>query len=153
MQPEEALNAFKEQRVRYNRIAVGDEAKDIAQPWSYTDDNDDDTVFRNQNFSVPDFIAAKQFRDQMHREKGISRKLSNVVTKVTRNGCFRASDMVAVHPARHADPRSDSGELGTSSLRKSKDEFLTELTFSVVTKAVQRLPGGQPKMESFENKW
>lgn len=149
------MNAFKEQRVRYNRIAVGDDAKDIAQVWSYLDENfnDNDTAFQNQDFTVPDFIAARQFRDQQNKEKGISRKVTNVVKKVTRNGTFRASDMVAVHPARHGDPRSDSGELGTSSLRRSKCSFSTELTFSIVTKAAQRLPGGQPKMESFENKW
>lgn len=150
------MNAFKEQRVRYNRnpAAGGGSSRKIAQPWSYPEDNDDESVFQNQNFSVPDFIAAKQFREKMQRERGLSRKVTDVVTKVTKSGQFRASDMVAVHPARHEDPRSDKGELGTSTLRRSKAEFSTQLTFSIVCRVAQRFPKAAPKTnESFENKW
>ena len=108
------MNAFKEQRVRYNRNSSGHAvtSRSIAQPWSYPGDTDEDSVFQNHNFSVPDFIAAKQFRDKMIRERAFSRKVTDVVTKATKSGHFRASDMVAVHPARHEDPRSDKGELG-----------------------------------------
>ena len=146
------MNAFKEQRVRYNRNDAA--SRRHAQTWSYQEGGDEDTVFRNHNFSVPDFIAAKQFREKQLREKGLSRKVTDVVTKVTRSGQFRASDMVAVHPSRHEDPRSDKGEFGTSTLRRSKAEFNTQLTFSIVCRVVQRFPGATNKtIESFENKW
>lgn len=146
------MNALKEQRVRYNRNAAASQSH--AQPWSYQEESDDDTTFQNHNFSVPDYIAAKQFREKQLREKGLKRKVTDVVTKVTRSGQFRASDMVAVHPARHEDPRSDKGELGTSTLRRSKAGYSTKLTFSVVCRVVKRFPGAAPKnIESFENKW
>ncbi|CAB9508405.1 Anoctamin-10 [Seminavis robusta] len=152
VEPEDALNAFKEQRVRYNRKDAASRSQ--AKPWSYQEGNEEDTEFQNHNFSVPDFIAAKQFREKQLREKGLSRKVTDAVTKVTRSGQFRASDMVAVHPARHEDPRSDKGELGTSTLRRSKAEHSTQLTFSVVCRVVQRFPGAANKtIESFENKW
>ena len=156
VEAENAMNAFKEQRVRYNRSSAGHAvtSRSIAQSWSYPEDNDDESVFQNHNFSVPDFIAAKQFRDKMQREQGMARKVTNAVAKVTRSGQFRASDMVAVHPARHDDPRSDQGELGTTTLRKSKAEYSTEHTFSIVCRVVKRLPGAATKtIESFENKW
>ena len=156
VETENAMNAFKEQRVRYNRSSDGHAitSRTIAQPWSYPEDNDEESVFQNHNFSVPDFIAAEQFREKMQREQAISKKVSNAVAKVTRSGQFRASDMVAVHPARHDDPRSDQGELGTITLRKSKAAYSTEHTFSVVCRVVKHIPGAVPKtIESFENKW
>ena len=144
------MNAFKEQRVRYNRNSAGNAvtSRSIAQPWSYPEDSDEESVFQNHNFSVPDF------REKMQRENGLSRKVKDVVTKVTRSGQFRASDMVAVHPARHEDPRSDKGELGTTTLRRSKAEYSAQLSFSIVCRVAQRLPGATTKaIESFENKW
>ena len=156
VETEDAMNAFKEQRVRYNRNSAGNAvtSRSIAQPWSYIEESDEESVFQNHNFSVPDFIAAKQFREKMQREQGMARKVTDAVAKVTRSGQFRASDMVAVHPARHDDPRSDKGELGTSSLRRSKAEHSTLHTFSVVCRVVKRLPGATSKaIESFENKW
>lgn len=153
VEQEEAMNAFKEQRVRYNRSSAT--GRNIAQPWSYeADSNDDESVFQNRNFSVPDFIAAKEFREKMNKQNGLTKKLSDVVTKVSRSGKFRASDMVAVHPARHDDPRSEKGELGTTSLRRSKSGYSPQVSFSVVCRAAQRLPGGaKASAESFENKW
>jgi len=155
VESEDAINAFKEQRVRYNRGFGGHIGRSgLAQSWSYLEDNDDESCFNNQNFSVPDFIAAKQFREKMQREQGLKRKVTDAVAKVTRNGYFRANDMVAVHPARHDDPRSNKGELGTSTLRRSKATYSPEYTFSVVCRVVKRFPGATTKdTESFENKW
>ena len=49
-----------------------------------------------------------------------------------RKGFFRAADLIVVHPARHPDPRSEEGDHGSMTLRKSKSDYFEERTFSLV---------------------
>ena len=63
------------------------------------------------------------------------------------------ADVIAVHPARHKDPRSKNGELGTSTLRKSKSEYYTPHTFSIVTRQARSLGKGKLSNSAASEKW
>jgi len=76
-----------------------------------------------------------------------------VATRMVRNGSIRTDDIIAVHPARHNDPRSGSGEAGTSTLRLSKSEYSTSHTFSLVLRNGQPFRGNVTSLEENEKKW
>jgi hypothetical protein len=159
---DDAMNAFKEQRVRYNKTASTTAATggtDTAQPWSLGEDafaDDENTPgVRNMKFSVPDHVAAKQYREQKNREqKLLSKTVKDLVTKVVGSGTVKATDIVAVHPAMHPDPRADIGERGTNSLRRSKSSFSEKFSFSLVMRSAQRLArNNTASIDEHENKW
>lgn len=86
----------------------------------------------------------------------------DIAYKAANSGFVRAADLVAVHPASHMDPRHPGvrqGALGTASLRKSKSEYYTAHTFSIVVNAGQRFgPNNNKsktttKSEPSDNKW
>lgn len=57
-----------------------------------------------------------------------------------RHGIFRDLDVLAVHPAGKEDPTS-IGNYGTEALRKSKEAYNQELTFSVIIRDVSLAQG------------
>ena len=57
-----------------------------------------------------------------------------------RRGAFKDRDIIAVQPAYQEDPTSP-GNLGTETLRRSKDAYSGELTFSVVLREVASSQG------------
>lgn len=161
VEEEEAMLALKEQRVRYNhkrykRLSPssgprGVEPRSIEKKWSQRLFDESDEM---QTFSLPDFIAAKQYRQQMLKEQvGVSKKMNDLATKVANSGIVRVADLIAVHAARHEDPRSENGELGTASLRRSKSEYYAPHTFSLVSRAARSLGKGKLSNSGASEKW
>ena len=163
---DEAMNAFKEQRVRYNKTVTDDDLvaqplTDLAQSWSLVDGgggtpngSNDENNPSAHNFSVPDHVAAKAYRDKMSREKSLTKTVRDAVNKVVRSGSVKVSDIVAVHPGLHVDPRSDNGDRGTNTLRRSDSDFAAVNSFSLVLRSTQRIPGRSTgSIDEYENKW
>jgi hypothetical protein len=135
---EEAMVAFKEQRVRYNRKLTHSSSpsnvRAISSEWSCLDGPADGSPVHK--FKVPDHVAAQRYREKLQREHGVAKRLFEIATKAANSGMIRAADLVSVHPAYHLDPRHPGvrrGELGTASLRRSLNEYQISRTFSLVT--------------------
>jgi len=153
--------ALKEQRVRYNHKrfkrsspggARGVEPRSIDRRWSQKQLIDESDEL--QTFSLPDFIAAKQYREKLLKEQvGVSKKMNDLATKVANTGIVRVADVIAVHPAGHEDPRSEKGELGTATLRRSKSEYYAPHTFSLVTRAARSLGKGKLANSVASERW
>lgn len=138
----EAMVAFKEQRVRHNRhLSHGSSPTAVrahCQEWAFSDGTDDGSLIHK--FNVPDHVAAHRYREKLTKDR-LKMRLVDIATKAANSGIIRAADLVAVHPASHADPRHPGvrqGALGTASLRKSKSEYYTSHTFSIVVSTGQR---------------
>lgn len=145
--PEEAMVAFKEQRVRYNRnlthSSTPKSVHAISTDWSCIGGPSDGS--RIHKFKVPDHVAAQQYREKFQREHGAGKRLFDVALKAVNSGVLRASDIVSVHPATHKDPRHPGlrkGEFGTASLRRSLSQYYTEHSFSLVSLTSQRFKKG-----------
>jgi hypothetical protein len=161
---EEAMTAFKEQRVRYNRNVSQNlspnAVHNISQPWSRIGGAGGlaDSSPAHQ-FKLPDYVAAQRYRAKLIKERGYVKRLGDVANKAANSGIVRAADIVAVHPAAHLDPRQPgarNGEVGTSTLRKSKAEYLTSHTFSLVSEIATRFNSSKPSpviKNGVENKW
>jgi hypothetical protein len=157
--PEEAMVAFKEQRVRNNRNLTHGSSpntvRHISREWSFRDCPEEGSPIHK--FKLPDFVAAQRYREKLLREHGFTKRLSVLATKVANSGIVRAADIVAVHPAAHLDPRfpgSRKGELGTATLRTSKSDHYTPHTFALVTTVGQRFNSSKPRsLDSSENTW
>ena len=156
--PEEAMVAFKEQRVRYNRNLTNSSSPTsihaAARDWARLDNPGDGTPMHK--FKVPDHIAAQKYRQKLSKE--VSKRLLDIAVKAANSGIIKTTDVVAVHPAAHLDPRHPGvrrGELGTASLRKSKSDHFTPHTFSIVTSVRQKFPSAKTNQngEGSENKW
>ena len=157
---EEAMVAFKEQRVRYNRKVTHSSSpssvRAISREWSCLDGPGDGSPVHK--FKVPDHVAAQRYREKFSREHGVKKRLLDLATKAANSGMIRAADIVAVHPASHHDPRHPGvrkGELGTFTLRRSNSDQFTPNTFSIVTEVGQRF-GGKAKTTgaaASDNKW
>ena len=139
----EAMVAFKEQRVRYNRNLTHSSSpvsvRASTQPWACIDGPEGGSLIHK--FNVPDHVAAHRYREKLSKEHGLKKHFIDLATKAANSGIIRTADIVAVHPAWHPDPRHPGvrrGDLGTSSLRKSKSEFRTEHSFSIVVNSGQR---------------
>ena len=149
VEPEEAIIAFREQRVRYNHQADAE-----AQHWSL--DITESSVNNENaphNFSVPDYVAADAYRKRMAKKDGkFGHRVSKLATKVVGTGTAKVADIVAVHPARNKDPRSETGALASNSLRRSKSDFSTQLAFSLVVRSGSR-GNKKENIEELENKW
>lgn len=159
--PEEAMVAFKEQRVRYNRNLTHSSSPStvrvFSRDWSCLDGPGDGSPVHK--FKVPDHVAAQRYREKLQREHGVTKRLFEVATKAANSGIIRAAEVVAVHPASHTDPRHPGirkGELGTASLRRSLSEYFTPHTFSLVMVVGQRFKKGGSAYAvdgGHENKW
>ncbi|MGK3733942.1 MAG: hypothetical protein ACI90V_000778 [Bacillariaceae sp.] len=141
--PEEAMIAFKEQRVRYNRNLTHSSTpmsvRAISTDWSCIGGPSEGSPVHK--FKVPDHVAAQKYREKFQREHGTAKRLFDVALKAANSGMVRATDIVAVHPAIHNDPRHPGlrkGELGTASLRRSLSNNSTEHTFSLISFTGQR---------------
>ena len=158
VEPEEAMVAFKEQRVRYNRnlnsASSPGTVLSFSREWSFGASADGSPVHK---FKLPDFIAAKRYREKLMKKHGVTKKFMDFASKAANSGIARAADIVAVHPASHLDPRlpgSRKGELGTSSLRRSMSDYHTPFTFSLVTIVGQPFKSGKShNVDANENKW
>jgi hypothetical protein len=157
--PEEAMVAFKEQRVRNNRnlthTSSPNTVREISRDWSFRDCPEDGSPIHK--FKLPDFVAAQRYREKLLREHGFTKRLSDLATKAANSGIIRAADIVAVHPAAHLDPRfpgSRRGELGTATLRRSKSDHYTPHTFSLVSTVGQRFNSSKPRsLDTSGSKW
>lgn len=153
VEKEDGMNAFKEQRVRYNNVSA-DEVENT-QPWSYEQHSlESDTTRPNHDFSVPDYVAAKQYREKMRREEGLRKNVKTLATKVVRSGAAKAADIIAVHPGQHEDPRSSERNLGSTSLRRSNCSFSAPHTFSLVLRTSQSFGRNREmSLDEWEQKW
>ena len=154
----EAMVAFKEQRVRYNRnlnISSPTAIGRISRDWSFGAPSGDGSPVHM--FKLPDFIAARRYREKLMREHGITKRFMDFANKAANSGMARAADIVAVHPASHLDPRLPGcrkGEVGTATLRRSRATYLTSHAFSLVTAVGQRFKAGKVNdVDANENKW
>ena len=158
IEAEEAMVAFKEQRIRYNRNlnhgSSPNTVRTYSREWSCDTPGDGSPVHK---FKLPDFIAAKRYREKVMKRHGVTRKFMDFAAKAANSGIARASDIVAVHPASHLDPRfpgSRKGEIGTSSLRRSKSTYHAPFAFSLVTIVGKRFKSGKSNdVDTNENKW
>ena len=170
IEQEDAILALKEQRQRYNRnLDVESEekfARTISQKWNH---NPDGTTGENgtgngNNYdasakyaTLPDFIAARQYRQQQVEKEKKKSLLQKTVVDAAKNlantGTIRTSDVVAVHPANHEDPRSGTGALGTHSLRRSKSEYHTPNSFSIVQKGSRHLNSSKLTTVAASQRW
>jgi Calcium-activated chloride channel len=136
----QAIQAFEEQREKYSKRTLSSmEGENIdpqtdelrASPWSYAAT---DTVLNKDGAAAGDVV-------------------SNAL-KAIKGGSVRTADIVAIHPSRHQDPRSEEGEKGTSTLRRSKSEYVEDRTFSIVYRSSQsRLRGNTASLDEVENRW
>lgn len=157
--PEEAMVAFKEQRVRHNKHLTHSSSptsvRAVTREWACLDGPGEGSDMHK--FKVPDHIAAQRYRQRLSKEHAFSKRVIDLATRAANSGVVKAADIVAVHPASHLDPRHPGvrkGELGTASLRKSKSEYHVPHSFSLVTTVRQSFPTGTFKdNDSGENKW
>lgn len=152
---EDAILALKEQRMRYNRNLTRESEvefqRTISRTWSQHALQRDST---EKNVSLPDFIAARHYRQkQLEKQKGLSKAMVDAACKLKNNGAVRTADIIAVHPARHEDPRSTNGDLGSHSLRRSKSEFHTSHSFTIVTRATRHLNSSKLSCAQATEKW
>ena len=146
---EEGKLAFREQRVRYNRKLAKRGFQVQSQQWAHADEDQDSQV---QNFQLPDFIAAEQYRRrQLENKRGLSKTVLDAATKLKNSGSIKVQDVIAVHPGRHPDPRTN-GELGTSTLRRSKSEYDPQYTFSIIQKS-NRVAGSKKNAVAAAERW
>ena len=131
---EEAILAFKEQRERFNKKLAKhtDLSRSLSKSWTQLSEDE-----QLHSFSLPDFVAAQQYRKRHDNQTGLKKTVADAATKVKNSGTIKASEIIAVHAARHKDPRIFTGALGVSSLRKSKSEYHGPHSFSIVLKASQ----------------
>jgi hypothetical protein len=151
---DEAMTAFKEQRVRYNKLKYEghDMEQIVGQAWSY---GEHETTDENP-FSVPNHVAAQKYRERMARERqgAVGKRVNKFAANVARVGHIRAADIAVVHPGVFNDPRSADGELGTSTLRRSKSKYNLDYTFSLVMRNERLLGRGQAvSIDESEGKW
>ena len=145
---EDAMTAFREQRVRYNKSDVSP-----AQSWSHLPDVENQTEEDNRDFTVPDYVAAQQYREKTSREFAVGKKVQALAKHVVRTANVKAADMIAIHPAQHNDPRSENGELGTASLRRSKARFSSTHSFSLILRSGKPFRNGTESLDDYEQKW
>lgn len=159
---DDARVAFREQAIRHNRklkkTSTRESFRETTQAWAISESSqaDKDSI---HNFNMPDHVAAHRYRENFFRKHGLKKRLFDVATQAANSGIVKARDLVAVHPAFKPDPRLPGvrkGELGTASLRKSKAEYHTPLTFSIVVKSAKQIQSKKTKKsrsEEAENKW
>jgi anoctamin-10 len=148
-----ATVAFKEQRVRHNKTLRDEASADnILQAWSFSSSEETDKHAADP-FSVPDYVAARQYRDEISRKTSFLKKVNDLASQVGQGGSFKACDIIAVHPARNQDPRSSCGECGSCTLRKSKSDHVDKLTFSVVLRNQRLARGASSSVDELEEKW
>ncbi|KAL3915624.1 MAG: hypothetical protein SGILL_005560 [Bacillariaceae sp.] len=160
---EEAMVAFKEQRVRYNRkithSSTPTHIKAVSSDWSCLGGPADGSPIHK--FKVPDHVAAQKYREKLHREHGVAKRLFEIATKAANSGIVRAADVVSVLPSYKDDPRhpgKKEGKKGSASLRRTLTEYMPERTFSLISTARQGLQKGGKKADmtyakEAEDKW
>mmetsp|Transcript_9876 Transcript_9876/g.14626 ORF Transcript_9876/g.14626 Transcript_9876/m.14626 type:complete len:1416 (-) Transcript_9876:162-4409(-) len=159
--PEEAMIALKEQRVRYNKQNHNMKRdnnvtlKSASKRWSKDNGSvSSDYHYSNPSKSLPDYIAAKQYRDEQSKKQGgIIYAVTDLATKLVHSGTIKAADVVVVHPARHQDPYASDGELGTGSLRDSPAEYVIDNSFSIVLPAMRDWLPTQNMRKDASEKW
>jgi len=160
---DEAMIAFKEQAVRFNRGGASTEplAPNASQRWSHEIASkkldEQDTI---QNFNLPDFIAAERYREAWSRTQGnVKKKVVDMATRAMHRGEIKTADVVSVHPAIHPDPfwgRSISDTLpehGTTTLRASPSEFVEKLSFSLVLPGTFDRLKGNHSSKALSERW
>lgn len=160
---DEAMIAFKEQAVRFNRGGAGAEplAANASQRWSHENANrnfDEQDVI--QNFNLPDFIAAERYREAWSRTQGnVKKKVVDMATRAMHRGEIKTADLVSVHPAIHPDPFSgvpandELPEHGTTTLRSSPSEFVGKLSFSLVLPGTFDRLKGNHSSKALSERW
>ena len=108
---DEAMIAFKEQAVRFNRCDARSTeplAANASQCWSREIANKNldkhDTI---QNFNLPKLYCRRAVREAWPRTQGNAKKKAvDMATRAMYRGEIRTADVVSVHPAIHPDPFS-----------------------------------------------
>jgi len=146
---EEAMAAFKSQRVQYNR-----NFEECTTPTSLQANCADWSLFRgsqsnSSNKFVPDHVASQKYREKFNREHGVLKRLFDV-----NSGSLDARDIVALHPATKVDrrkPGSETEELGTATLRRSLSKYDDQFSFSLITAAAK--PFIKPTATNLTDTW
>ncbi|KAL3921602.1 MAG: hypothetical protein SGILL_002664, partial [Bacillariaceae sp.] len=90
---EEAMVAFKEQRVRYNKKLTHSSSpsnvRAISSDWSCLDGPSDGSPVHK--FKVPDHVAAQRYREKLHKEHGVGKRLFEIATKAANSGMYQTS--------------------------------------------------------------
>jgi hypothetical protein len=143
---EEAMAAFKSQRIRYNR-----NFKECTSPaslrahcaeWSCSEDPSDDN---SEPKFIPNHVASQKYREKFNREHGVIKRLYDVAMNEANSGLLDGKDIVALHPATKVDRRKpgfDKEALGTASFRRSLSHYDNQFSFSLITSS------GQPFMKA-----
>jgi len=143
---EEAMAAFKSQRIRYNR-----NFKECTSPaslrahcaeWSCSEDPSDDN---SEPKFIPNHVASQKYREKFNREHGVIKRLYDVAMNEANSGILDGKDIVALHPATKVDRRKpgfDKEALGTASFRRSLSHYDNDFSFSLITSS------GQPFMKA-----
>jgi len=164
VQSDEAMIAFKEQAVRFNRYGGTSKRNEAAaagasQRWARENSTDLDREEQDniQNFNLPDFIAAEKYRAAWSRTQGnVKKKVADMATRAMHRGEVKTADIVAVHPAINPDPFSpddDDPDTSTISMRASPSEFVQTLSFSLVLPGtLDRIKGNQ-STKSLSTRW
>jgi hypothetical protein len=126
--PRQAYPLLREQRRLYN---PSEEKALAAADWSLEPEEDQNAAPADRHLAVRHF------------------------TRVVRRGTFRTADVVAVHPARREDPRSVAGDKGSLTLRRSRSDYDSNRTFSLVLRSNPAFvrSNGPSDIEEYEIRW
>lgn len=148
----EAFNALKEQRVKFNKVKYDGHDDPMVQSWSLP--APEETKGDENNFSMPDYVAAEHYRDKMSKERAVGKRVVELAAQVVRSGVIKAADIAVIHPGVFTDPRATSNEIGTSTFRRSKSEYNPQLSFSLVMRTDRFLGRANPvSIDEYENRW
>lgn len=116
-----------------------------------------DDSMNNKKFDKPDYVAAQQYRERQQKQHSIAHQLKTIAKRIVCSGTVRAQDIAVVHPATFVDPRTSSSSssskpssgsmtndtaaqndtndevLGTTTFRRSKSDYDSKLSFSLVS--------------------
>ena len=151
---EDAKVALKEQGVRYKnkRLKLVDEIASLPENHETSSIQGQVSTVNSNKIDLPDYVAARNFREEQSNLSGISKAMHNLAIKMSFSGCVLAGEIMEIHPASKPDPFNKNIN-GTVSLRASKSSYSESKSFSLVLYP-QRISGVMTSdMNSFVNQW
>ncbi len=112
------------------------------------------TVISNK-IDLPDYVAARYFREEQSKLGGISKALPNFAIKMSFSGCVLAGEIIDIHPANKSDP-FNKNIIGTVPVRASKSSYSESKTFFSLVLYPQRISGvmtSEPMKTKFVDQW
>lgn len=117
--PEDAQIACKAQKVRYNKTKLKGiyDQKHVREARWFEENSEDRLSYDREqyNASLPEYIG------RTSSGGGLKKTVVGKATKTFHSGTLKTKHIVAVARATHADPLSAANELGTPSLRETKN--------------------------------